>query len=143
MFLKFCMYEASVHVPLLVDVPSGAAAVRNELVEHIDLFPTLCELVGADCPGTVQGNSLTPLLDDGPPPDGWRDAVFSQIDDLQMIRTRDWKLNAYGGEPGELYDLRNDPREYQNLIGDAGHADTVESLFRRLKEWEEANRVAG
>ena len=63
LFLKFIMYEASVHVPLLIQVPGVAPGVRTELVEHVDLFPTICELVGAEAPGTVQGTSLCPLVE--------------------------------------------------------------------------------
>ena len=142
MFLKFCMYEASVHVPFVIDVPGAAPGVRDDLVEHIDLFPTLCELAGAECPDSVQGRTLAPLLSSAPAPEGWRDAVFSQIGNMQMIRTRDWKLNAYDGQPGELYDLKNDPQEFDNRIADGRHAATVESLHQRLGEWEEENRPA-
>jgi len=139
MFLKFCMYEASVHIPLLIHIPGKKSGVRSELVEHIDLFPTICDLVGADCPGTVQGRTLVPLLGDDPAPRDWRNAVFSQIGDVEMIRTKEWKLNVYGGQPGELYHLRNDPKEFDNRIADPQHSDTVQSLFERLKEWEKAS----
>jgi len=136
MFLKFCMYEASVHVPLMVSVPGVAPARRDELVEHIDLFPTICDLVGADCPDTVHGSSLIPLLRGNPVPADWRDAVFSQIGNVRMIRTRDWKLNTYDGKPGELYDLRADPNEFDNLIGQPECADTAAELDDRLRTWQ-------
>ena len=138
MFLKFCMYEASVHVPLLIDVPGHPPRVRDELMEHVDLFPTLCALVGAVCPDTVQGRSLVPLLGDDPAPKDWRDAVFSQIGHVQMIRTEEWKLNVYNGHPGELYDLKRDPYEFNNGIVDIQYSNVVQSLMGRLKEWEQA-----
>ena len=139
LFLKFNMYDGSVHVPLLLDVPGGGPSVRGELVEHVDVFATICDLLGASCPATVQGRSLVPLLDGGPAPDGWRDAVFSQIGNVQMIRTHEMKLNVYGGEPGELYDLQRDPEEFCNRIAEPRYAQTVQTLFHRLKQWEEAN----
>ncbi|MBN1670763.1 MAG: sulfatase-like hydrolase/transferase [Kiritimatiellae bacterium] len=142
LFLKFCMYEGAVHVPLLMSVPGLQPGARDELVEHIDLFPSICELVGAECPDTVQGRSLVPLLGTGPAPDDWRDAVFSQIGTLQMIRTRDWKLNVYNGAPGELYDMRNDPDEFDNRIAAPDCADQVKVLLGRLREWEKANAAA-
>jgi choline-sulfatase len=149
LFLKFQMHEASVHVPLLIHDPRRGPGVREELVEHIDVFPTICELVGADCPDTVQGRSLAPLLgvsgtdneESVPETHDWRDAVFSQIGDIQMIRTKQWKLNVYDGEPGDLYDLEKDPEEFHNRVADAGCADTVQSLHERLKEWEQASSV--
>ena len=59
LFLKFNMREASVHVPLLIADPRVGPGVRGELVEHIDLFSTICELIGAECPDSVQGRSLS------------------------------------------------------------------------------------
>lgn len=141
LFLKFNMHEASIHVPFLVSVPGRNPGVRSELVEHIDAFPTICELVGAECPDTVQGRSLVPLLGDGPTPEGWRDAVFSQIGNLQMIRTEEWKLNVYDGVPGDLYDLKNDPQEFYNRMADPDYANTAKSLENRLKEWEQKHKA--
>jgi len=138
MFLKFCMYEGSVHIPLLIDVPGRPPQVHDQLVEHVDLFPTLCEFVGAPCPETVQGRSLVPLLGDEPSPEDERDAIFSQIGDVQMIRTPAWKLNVYRGQPGELYDLENDPDEFDNRIADPQCRAVVQSLNDRLEEWEHA-----
>jgi len=139
MFLKFCMYEASVHVPLLVRAPGATPGVRDEFVEHVDLCQTICELTGAEPPGTVQGRSLAPLLGGEPAPTDWRDAVFSQIGGLQMIRTLEWKLNVYDGEPGELYNMQADPNEFDNLITSADAEPTVTELLARLEAWEAAN----
>jgi choline-sulfatase len=136
LFTKFCMYEASVHVPLMIQVPGAAPGVRTELVQHIDLVPTLCDLVGAETPATAQGQSLAPLLEVPTAPMPWRDAVFSQIGDVRMIRTADWKLNTYEGVPGELYHLARDPGEFYNLIDDPAAADTVAELAARLATWE-------
>ena len=140
MFLKFVMREASVHVPLLIDVPGREPGVRDGFAEHVDLFPTLCELVGAPIPDSVQGRSLVPLLGDARVSDDWRDAVFSQIGDTFMIRTTEFKLNVYDGVPGELFDLRSDPREFYNRIDDPAYVDIVTSLCERLKAWKAANR---
>lgn len=134
LFTKFNMYDASVHVPLLIDVPGTSPAVREDLVEHIDLFPTLCDLAGVQIPNTVQGRSLQPLLGESPAPADWRDAVFSQIDTLQMIRTKNHKLNVYDGIPGELYDLQADSDEFYNRLDDPGYADVQADLLQKLKQ---------
>jgi len=139
LYLKFIMREAATHVPLLMRIPGKKAQIRDELVEHVDLFPTLCDLVGAETPDTVQGRSLAPLLKGQPAPADWRDAVFSQIAQTQMIRTADWELNVYSGEPGELFDLKADRQEHNNRIDDPACAPIVEDLFARLKAWEREN----
>jgi len=143
LFLKFNMHEGSIHIPLLISVPGCEPNVRSELVEHIDVFPTICELVGAQRPDTVHGASLVPLLRDAPKPEDWRDAVFSQIGSLQMIRTEEWKLNVYKGTPGELYNLKTDPQEFYNRIADPNCGNTVKSLENRLKDWEQKYKAKG
>lgn len=141
LFVKFNMYEGSVHVPLMIDVPGTSPGVRDELVEHVDLFPTICDLVGARCPRTVQGESLLPLLGNDPAPTGWRDAVFSEMHraaiggTLEMVRTRSNKLNAYNGVPGELYDLDEDDGEMDNRLSDPRYRETRGDLFERLRRW--------
>ena len=52
--------------------------------------------------------------------------------DGKMIRTGKWKFNYYPGDPGELYDLENDPHEYRNLCAEAGHQNTVRELKGNL-----------
>jgi arylsulfatase A-like enzyme len=138
LFLKFVMREASVHVPLLIDVPGVVSGVRPEFSEHVDLFSTLCDLVGAPIPDTVQGRSLAPLLGTAPAPASWRDAVYSQIGDVQMVRTAKHKLNLYDGEPGELFDLEEDPHEFYNRISEREQADVIASLCARLASWQAA-----
>lgn len=143
MFLKFNMREASVHVPLLIDVPGVDADTRPELVEHIDLFPTICDLVGADIPESVQGHSLEPSLRKGEPTGSWRDAVFSQIGDVKMIRTETEKLNVYGEESGEYFDLGQDPKEFVNRIADPESQSRVSTLRERLDRWQVETGVKG
>ncbi len=132
-FLKGCMYEGSVHVPLFVSMPGVAPVRRSELVEHVDLFPTIGELIGAPIPETVQGRSLAPLLGSNARPAAWRRSVLAQLGDLQMIRTEDWKLNLYEGVPGELYDLNDDPGEFRNLVGAPRFRQIVDDLQNQLE----------
>ena len=143
LFLKFNMREASVHVPLLIDVPGQLAGTRTELVEHIDLFPTICDLVGVETPESVQGRSLAPSLYKGVPEGDWRDAVFSQIGDTQMVRTETEKLNVYRGESVEYFDLAADPKEFQNRIADPDRSVRVDALREGLNRWYADTEVEG
>lgn len=139
---KFVTREASIHIPLMISLPDGRAGDADALAEHVDLFPTVCELLGAATPDSVQGRSLVPLLE-GRVPDDWRPAVFSEIHEnckphIRMIRTREWKLNTYDDAPGELYDLAADPQELCNLIGRDEHRHVQAELEARLRDWEKA-----
>lgn len=75
-------YEASLRFPFLLKPPSGAMlAVRGlaveQLVEEIDIYPTLAELSGLPAPKGMQGESLLPLLTSGASHSG-KTAVYSQ-----------------------------------------------------------------
>ncbi len=63
MWTKHNMYEQSVGVPLLIRLPGARqAAVRPELTEQVDLFPTMAELAGFAAPKGLDGRSFAPLL---------------------------------------------------------------------------------
>lgn len=131
LFLKFVFYEESVHVPLWFSHPSFSPGERWGLVEHVDVAPTICRLVGVDPPAGAQGRSLTNALAGGEVPD--REAVFSEIGKNAMIRTERYKLNLYDGKPGELYDMVDDPGEHHNRINEPAARSIVarlEGLYR-------------
>ena len=82
-------------------------------------------------------------MNGGPAPDDWRTAVFSQILNHKMIRTAEWKLSTCDGEPQELYDVKNDPDEMNNQVGDAALKPLRGELLRRMAEWEERTSSSG
>jgi arylsulfatase A-like enzyme len=132
LYTKFVHRESSVRVPLLVYFPGCEAGSREQLAEHVDLFPTICEATGAPTPPDVRGKSLWPLLR-GRTEGELRDHVFSLIDNDLMIRTREWKLNLYDGSPGELYNMKDDPDELINLIADPEHEEAMKQLLDLLQ----------
>lgn len=134
LFLKFCMYEQSVHVPLCISGPGLSPLKRTELVEHIDLFPTICDLAGIPLPSGVEGRSLKALLSSDHQPESWRSSVFSQINDVYMARNGQWKLIVREGEPVELYNLAEDPKEFNNRLSDPECRDIIAELSKELKD---------
>lgn len=141
------MFDDSIVVPFIVRWPGVVrpGSVCEEIVSHLDMFPTLMDVAGLD-PATVsplEGFSILPLLREKSRI--WRDAVFLLYDmkfhavaHMRMIRTRGWKLiHHYENERlHELYDLQNDPGELTNLYGQPAMRDTQHYLSRRLKDWE-------
>jgi choline-sulfatase len=157
---KNLFFEASVHIPLLVKFPGRARPARyTELVETVDVLPTLLDFAGIPIPGNCQGHSLAPLVRGGDY--AAREVVFSENiipevitggglempyvpgkgvggirhPDAKMVRTRRWKLNYYPGNGGELYDLESDPGETRNLYSDPAHASVVRDLQQRILDW--------
>jgi arylsulfatase A-like enzyme len=109
------------HVPCLIHVPGGrSGAAADDLVESVDLFPTLTHLAGLNTPEWVQGRDLTPLITgEGEGKYGSRQAVYAEAVDKRCLRTREWKLIHYPAKSyGELYHLSEDPHELNNLYAE-------------------------
>lgn len=114
------VYEANIHVPLLIKFPGQANAKRRirDLVELADLFPTILELLGVPLLGAVDGCSLLPLLDGGREPVS---RIFSTRAAWRTVRTADSKLIRNIDENRtEYYAITKDSEETQNLYDPGG-----------------------
>ena len=142
-------YEETARIPLVVRYPgvARAGAERSELVQIIDLAPTMLALAGVADPTPRQGRSLIPLLRGERVP--WRtsilleyytDTVFPRTLTMgyQAVRTGRYKYVQYVELSGmdELYDLQTDPFEMNNIIGrDEGRRllPELQAELRRLQ----------
>jgi arylsulfatase len=140
-------YEPLVHVPLIFSMPGTlpTGVKTDALVELTDLAPTLLDLAGLKIPLEMAGRSLLPLLKGET--DTHREYVRCEYYDAlshvnltrevwegsraTMIRDRRYKLVTYHGhETGELFDLENDPGEFDNRWDDPAMAEV---RFRLMK----------
>ncbi len=95
--MKATLYDAGIGVSLIIKYPGNRLAGRasDALVSHLDVFPTLCELLGLEKPAGLQGVSLLPLLEGRA--ESVRDAVFAETsfhvayDPQRCARTREYK----------------------------------------------------
>ncbi|TDE02780.1 DUF4976 domain-containing protein [Jiangella asiatica] len=136
-------YDAITRVPYIWSWPGHLpqGATRDDLVESVDLFPTVSALAGLPDLTSWDGHDLGPALRGEGGPE--RDAVFTECPWSKAVRTPDWKLVTYpdgffppeDGDVGELYDLAADPWELTNLYHSPEHRDIVERLRRRLLDW--------
>ncbi len=142
-FDKRFMYEESLRTPLLMRFPnkyriSGAV---DEMVQNIDYGPTLLDYAGVDIPSEMQGHSMRPLMEEKDIL--WRDAIYYHYYEFPNehgvkkhygIRTDRYKLiHFYDGiDVWELYDLKHDPREMQNLYHDSGYIEVMKMLKSKL-----------
>jgi arylsulfatase A-like enzyme len=135
-------HEASIRVPLVVDGPGFENADVSDLVNLIDLPPTLLDAAGIEVPDPMQGDSTVPLVDGDA---DWKDDVFVQLQERErgrVLRTDRWKYvvtdpkgdSVSDGEYTEryLYDLYDDPHEQRNLIGRDDHRGVADALKSRL-----------
>jgi arylsulfatase A-like enzyme len=161
---KRWMYEETLRMPFLVRYPKlfQAGTVVEDIVNNVDYTPTLLELAGvpaAQFPRQFQGRSFVANLQGRTPAD-WPQATYYRYW-MHMahhdnpahygIRTKDHKLIFFYGlpldAPGaqkettpawlELYDLRQDPEEMNNVVHDPAYATVLARLKAQLLELKE------
>jgi choline-sulfatase len=134
---KFNMYERSVGVPLIMAGPGVPQGYRiADIVSHVDLFPTLLESFGHS--GTAQnghGRSLWRSLE-GSASSRIGFAEYHGLGSLNasyMLREGMWKLVYHVGMPPQLFSLRDDPEELNDLGAHAAHAEVRARLEHALR----------
>lgn len=153
---KDTAYEEDIRVPAIVRGPGVPEGGRiDAMALNIDLAPTFAEIAGVEPPAFVDGRSLLPLLED--PGQAWRQSFLierrqleeqyidlaeqqgmtpEQLDRhayLDGLRTPQWTYVEYGSGERELYDLVNDPHQFDNIVEQAD-PDLVAALSWRLAE---------
>jgi arylsulfatase A-like enzyme len=147
---KSVPYEPAVQIPLIMRVPGLAPRRLRTPVSHVDLVPTILDLLGQPLPTQLHGASLVPLLArgdtapeeadvfiewNGPTQPGAIGSVAQP--ELRTIRRGRWKLNVHVSGEHELYDLADDPGELHNAFGDPGHTAIIRDLAARLQRWQQ------
>lgn len=142
-FDKRFMYEESFRTPLLMRLPGGAKGDIDKLVQNIDYAPTFLELAGAPIPDDIQGESLLPLLK-GENPENWRSSLYYHYYEYPAehavmphygVRNERYKLIHFYDvtDSWELYDLKEDPTEMNNLYGKSGYEEVTKRMMQELE----------
>ena len=133
---KSTLYQESTAVPMILagpDVPVGRCATPVSL---LDLSVTIPHVFGVDFTGA---KDLRPLTDIAREPDDPEREVFSEyhavgaVSGAYMLRHGRWKYHYYVDFPAELFDLKSDPEELNDLAPDPAYAATLEAMERRLR----------
>lgn len=142
---KMSNYEIDTRVPLLIAGPGVTAAGQqsNQLVELLDLYPTLCDMAGIEVPDFIDGSSLVPNLNDVNA-EVHQAAISQYYRKLNgseymgyTIRTQDHRLVEWRdfltGEvtDQELYRHDSEHSETENVI-DSTPEDVVQKLTAQL-----------
>ncbi len=129
-------YESTLRVPLVVWAPRlFRPHVVGEPVRHVDLLPTLLDVVGAPVPEGLPGRSLLPLLarrGEGPGRPSYFEALSASLNRrwAPLSGLREGPLKYIDLPLPELYDLEADPAEARNLV--ASRPQDLERLRGRL-----------
>lgn len=118
------LYETNLHVPLIMVDPEFPAGERcGGMVTHLDLVPTVLELLDIEPPDELPGASLLPLIDEGLDTGSTGETYLLESTWMKKYgwRTNEWKLIIdiedphHQTPPIELYHLPTDPLEQHNL----------------------------
>lgn len=142
---KVTNYEPDHGVPLFLSAP-GCSADKHHIeafTEHVDIYPTLCDLCDLPTPGHLEGTSFAPLLKN--PDQPWKQAAFGQVRRVNRktgkgvmgytLRTDRYRYTRWVDleddkdvKACELYDYKTDPLETVNCINDTVHAKVLKEL---------------
>ncbi len=156
---KTFSYEESERVPWLMRIPGVRGQAISDPVSHIDLVPTLLDLMGAENGAELPGKSLRPLFEEGRNPgpvivewnpagtidrSGRNPGGTIRLPDLpegnsfRTIVTPDrWKLTLHTLERSQLYNLNDDPGETTNLFFRPEHRERIRAMTAALQAWQE------
>lgn len=142
---KGTVHEGGTRVPFFVRWPERFEGNRDieTLAGHIDIYPTLAEIVGLELPvpEQVEGRSLLPLLSGDEVE--WADRyrffhrgrwpVGDEPNDYQYknFAVRNEQYRMVGMD--ELYDVQKDPGELNNIYDQ--HPDVIEAMMEAYNEW--------
>jgi arylsulfatase A-like enzyme len=134
LFGKQSLYEHSMKSPLILAGPGIAHGNSTAPAYLFDIFPTIADLAGARVPDSLDGASLVPIMQGKK--ERIRDVVFLAYRDVQRaVRHGDWKLIRYPKvDVTQLFNLRDDPEELNDLSGQPAHAAKVQELMTLLSQ---------
>ena len=142
LFDKRYMYEEAMRTPLMIKFPGEIQGNSSTdcLVQNLDLAPTFLDIAGIGIPGDMQGRSLRSIWK-GRAGD-WRDVLYYHYYDSGWgttphygIRTERYKLIHYYGnlDTWELFDLKRDPSEMNNVYHDLEYKEVVTGMKQKLE----------
>jgi N-sulfoglucosamine sulfohydrolase len=147
---KTTLTDRGIGVFLILRGPGGFTGGRviDALVSHIDLYPTVCELLGIERPGFVQGESLMPLIRGEQ--DAVRDAIFAEgtyhaaYEPQRAVRTERWKYIRRFDERATPVVVNTDDSPTKAFLMKSGWAEQAverEQLYDLLFDPNEAHNL--
>ncbi|MFP6807162.1 MAG: sulfatase-like hydrolase/transferase [Pseudomonadales bacterium] len=146
---KAGFFDESYHIPLIFRAPGIEASICDSFTEHVDIFPTIMDLLDLSIPRQCDGYSLKPQLVSGEL-GKWRNSVHFEYDFrhsqsentlgidmesacLNVIRDNDYKYVHFADLPELLFDLKEDPAELNNIAAD--NPVLVAKYAKELLSW--------
>jgi len=148
---KWLMYDLSIRVPMIIYDPRQAKhSDVKDMVLNIDVPKTILSLAGVKVPEIYQGESLIPYTKGRKAPKVRKSIMFEHlwnfkpIPSSEAIRTEEWKYIRYRTiqAPEELYNLKKDPLEANNLANNPKYKIIIEKLRKACTAQAEKYKAA-
>jgi arylsulfatase A-like enzyme len=136
---KHNLFKVENHVPLMIRVPGlSAVGASNSFVEHIDLYPTICDVLGIEKPQQLEGRSLVENLTN--PTLITKSNAYSRYTNGDLYVSdkyfySEWKYRENGNIIGRmLFDIEEDSLQMKNLSHLGAFEAVMDSLSNNLKQ---------
>lgn len=131
---KHAVFDEASRTTLIIYDPgaSGNGKISKKVVSLQDIYPTLVSLTGLQSCTRVQGNDLSPLLED-PELSSWNKPIFMKYGNGDIVKTNEWRFIESGDE-SQLYHISDDPYEFTNLYGQTAYAGIVNEMKGLIQE---------
>lgn len=139
-------FHGGVAAPTIIKWPASMNAAKNNIVHEpcnfIDFMPTCLELANATYPTTYNGRNIQPIAEEARSlvPMAQADAkwdtdriMFWEHENGMAVRTKDWRLTKHTNGEWQLFDMRNDYSETNNVA--SAHPDIVLDLKKKWQAW--------
>jgi arylsulfatase A-like enzyme len=132
------LYEHSIRVPMIISGPGVPVNKKTSGFTYLsDITPTIMDYLQVQKPSSVEGRSLVPVIRD--PSKKVRSSIYNVYGHWsRSIKTEDGlKMIVYnvdGTATTQLFDLKNDPLEIQDLSKDPAYSEKIQQLRSILKQ---------
>lgn len=136
----FFVYDATLHVPMILNMPKQELGSRVVLQQarSVDIAPTLLQLSGVPVPESIQGRSLLHLIFDTQPATlpSYAECFYPQFHFgwSRLLSLRNGEYKYIDTPRPELYDVKKDPQELDNIYD--SHKDLAASMKAQLQTIE-------
>ena len=133
------MYDSIIKTPLLFYGKNIVKNVSDEIVENVDIVPTILDLIGKEIPYGIQGHSIKNILTGEDKNKKYKKGAIITYDAhdrgvfIKTYRTKKYKLTIFVDEEyGEFYDLEKDPNEINNLFFNKKYDEIKNKLLMEM-----------
>ena len=138
MWCKHHTFQEAIHVPLIISSPRMKKNIKtNSMVEYIDLYPTLCDIVGIEVPKYLHGKSFKKILEN--PKYETKSEIYSRYQTLEVVQDKKYSYHEVLNKDGSvrynmLFDMVNDKKQFYNISTNPENKSIVKIYSKKLKE---------